>query len=297
MQKYEEFMRIAVEEAKESLRENNHGFGAVIIFNGEIISRSHDKETTLNDPTFHAELDAIRSASKKLKRKLDGCTIISTHEPCPMCAAAIIWSGISEVVFGYGIPDSIKDGRKRINIRCSELFERAGAEIKIVEGVLREECSVLYNPDVRKCIKQLRMVDPLKLKVLSRDLTQKRVAWFDESGYKMLDSGKTSLDNAYEVFLNKLCIDKSEAPVVEKSESKIVIHSKNFCPTLEACKILKIDTRSVCRELSEEAMDSLLKKIDPNLQFSRNYEKLRPYSDYCEEEIFTTTADQIDADK
>ncbi len=68
-------METAIEGAKLSLREGNHGFGAVVVLNGKIISQSRDKEVSNYDPTFHAELDAIRIASKKLKGSLNGCTI------------------------------------------------------------------------------------------------------------------------------------------------------------------------------------------------------------------------------
>ena len=84
-------MRIAVEEAKLSLREGNHGFGAVIVKNGEIITSAHDKEDSDNDPTSHAEMNAIREASQKLGKKLSGCILISTHEPCSMCCAGVIF--------------------------------------------------------------------------------------------------------------------------------------------------------------------------------------------------------------
>ena len=59
----------------------------------------------------------------------------------------------------------------------------------------------------------------------------------------------------------------------------------NFCPTLEACKILNLDTRKICKLYNENATDVLIKQIDKNLIFVRNYKKLRPYSEYCEEMI------------
>jgi hypothetical protein len=64
-----------------------------------------------------------------------------------------------------------------------------------------------------------------------------------------------------------------------------MFHSMNFCPTLEACRILGLDTRHVCRKLNENATNILVKQIDTRLNFSRNYDKLRPYSEYCEEMI------------
>ncbi len=72
---------------------------------------------------------------------------------------------------------------------------------------------------------------------------------------------------------------------MDRQKTKIVIHSKNFCPTLEACKILGLDTREVCKELNEEPTQALLQQLDPRLAFTRNYNALRPYEEFCEEMI------------
>ena len=108
MTELEAFMVMAIEEAMISLREGNYGFGAVIAKNNELIAKEHDTERTTGDSTAHAEMTVIRSASSKLGRDLSGCVMIATHEPCPMCATAIIWSGITEIAFGYSIKDAIK---------------------------------------------------------------------------------------------------------------------------------------------------------------------------------------------
>ena len=78
-------------------------------------------------------------------------------------------------------------------------------------------------------------------------------------------------------------------PIIKRSDKEIVFHSKNFCPTLEACKILEIDTRKICRKMNENSTHALIKQINSQLSFSRNYEKLRPYTDYCEEMISIET--------
>ncbi len=69
------------------------------------------------------------------------------------------------------------------------------------------------------------------------------------------------------------------------NEREIVFHSKNCCPTLEACKILGLDTRKVCRLYNEKSTDALVRQVDSRLRFSRNYERIRPYTDSCEESI------------
>jgi tRNA(adenine34) deaminase len=139
------FMLMAVEEARESLREGNCGFGAVVVRGDEVIARAHDAEKTEQDPTAHAEMRAIRMAAARLGRDLEGCAIISTHEPCPMCATAIVWSGISRLIFGFSIREAIQQGRRRIDLPCREIFERAGKAVTIVEGVMGPQCAVLYN--------------------------------------------------------------------------------------------------------------------------------------------------------
>lgn len=107
----ESYMRHAIREAEESLREGNKGFGAVIIKDGEIIASAHDGEETESDPTSHAEINAIKLAGKKIGKDLSGCLLLTTSEPCPMCAFAIAWSGIKEIAFGYSIQDALAQGR------------------------------------------------------------------------------------------------------------------------------------------------------------------------------------------
>ena len=279
------YMQLALEEARTSLREGNHGFGAVVLRGRKVIAQAHDTDETQQDPTAHAEMNAIRAASAKWGRNLQGCSIVSTHEPCPMCSTAILWSGIETVVFGFSIKDALKQGRKRIDLSCREVFSRAGRPVKVIEGVRQAECALLYDRRVRAAIDQLRGANDRQLDRLCRQLSGKRVAWF-RAHRRALRLGEGSLlKRAYRVFLAKLALSSSEAPIVEKGPSRIVIHSRNFCPTLEACRILGLDTRRVCARLTEIPMDTLLKQVDPRLNFTRNYKAIRPHCAYCEESI------------
>jgi len=280
-----QYMRIAIKEAEESLREGNNGFGAVICKDGKVVSSSHDREDTEGDPTSHAEMNAIRAASGILGKKLTGCVLVSTHEPCPMCASAIVWAGITDIAYGYSIKDALLQGRKRMDISCAEVFSRGGANIGITDGVLKEECSVLYRGDVRKEIERLRNADDRVLRELSDDSVKRRTQWFLENKSSFSFISSDLLDSAYRLLLERLRITPDEAPVVEKTERRIVFHSMNFCPTLEACRILGLDTREVCKKMNEYSTDQLLKQLDRRLRFSRNYDKLRPDSKYCEEMI------------
>ncbi|HBE80661.1 MAG TPA: nucleoside deaminase [Firmicutes bacterium] len=281
----EECMKIAVKEAKISLCEGNHGFGAAIMKNGQIIASAHDKEDTENDPTSHAEMNVIREASRKLGKKLSGCILVSTHEPCPMCASAIVWSSITEIAYGYSIHEALSQGRERIVLPCTEVFNQSNVNIKISAGILNTECSVLYREDVRKEIENLRGVDDRGLDALNEDSICRRTKWFQANRHRFHFITDDLLGSGYQLLLERFHITAAEAPVIKKTDQEIVFHSMNFCPTLEACRILALDTRYICKRLNETSTDCLLKQIDPRLNFSRNYDKLRPYSEYCEEMV------------
>lgn len=108
----DKFMKEAVEEALKGVRENHGGpFGAVIVRNGEIISKAHNEVIKNNDPTDHAEMMAIREASKKLERfDLSDCELYTSCEPCPMCFAAIHWAKIKKVYYGCTREDAASIG-------------------------------------------------------------------------------------------------------------------------------------------------------------------------------------------
>jgi len=106
------FIKIAIEEARKGMRSNEGGsFGAVIVRNGKIIARGHNLVIKTNDPTAHAEIVALRRASKKLKRfDLSDCEIYSSCEPCPMCFSAIHWAKMKKLYFGCTRDDAAKIG-------------------------------------------------------------------------------------------------------------------------------------------------------------------------------------------
>jgi hypothetical protein len=134
-------------------------------------------------------------------------------------------------------------------------------------------------------IERLRNADEAALCALNEDSVQRRTAWFEENRNRFAFLSGDPLDAAYRLLLARFGIPLEEAPIMRKSNTMIVFHSMNFCPTLEACRMLGLDTRFVCKHLNEDATNRLIQKIDPRLRFSRNYDKLRPYSSYCEEMI------------
>jgi len=283
---YEKFMNIAIEEAKNSFKEGNKGFGTLLVKNGKIIAKAHDTEVTDLDPAGHAEMNVIREVSKKCGKDLTGRVIISTHEPCPMCTGALIWAKVSEIVYGASIRDSMKLGRRVINLSCREIIERSPWRIKIKEGILKKECLKLYNNEIRKLIKEFRTARNAKWKSMEQGLLERRTTWFEENKNKIIKKLKgTDVEKAYQLILMKIEIKKDEAPIIEKTKDRVVFHSKNFCPALEACEILGLNTRKVCKAVYEKPTEELIRRINPNLRFGRNYKRIRPYATFCEEII------------
>ena len=125
-------MRAALDEAHKALDKQEVPVGAVIVAKDIIIARAHNLPETLRDPTAHAEMQAITSATNYLGAKyLTGCTIYVTVEPCLMCAGALNWSHISAVVYGT---EDIKKGFTRVSPSLLH------TKTKVRKGVLEPEC-------------------------------------------------------------------------------------------------------------------------------------------------------------
>lgn len=110
----EEIMKIVVEESKANKSNNyqNGGpFGAAIVKDGEVIASAHNTVIESIDATAHAEVNAIRLASKKLNtHDLSGCVLYTSAEPCPMCLSAIIWANIKDVYYANTKKDAANIG-------------------------------------------------------------------------------------------------------------------------------------------------------------------------------------------
>lgn len=106
------WMQIAYDEALKGMNANEGGpFGAVIVKDGEILAKAHNRVVATNDPTAHAEVIAIREASQLLGTyDLSGCTLYATTHPCPMCLGAIFWARIKTVYYGTTELDAAKGG-------------------------------------------------------------------------------------------------------------------------------------------------------------------------------------------
>lgn len=101
------FMQEAIDLSIENVKNGGGPFGAVIVKDGKVVATGVNRVTANNDPTAHAEVSAIRNACSKLNNfKLEGCTIYTSCEPCPMCLSAIYWAGIDKIYYGNNAHDA-----------------------------------------------------------------------------------------------------------------------------------------------------------------------------------------------
>lgn len=108
----QEYMLTAIKTAEENFLSGNGGpFGAVVVRNGEVVAVAGNCVTSMNDPTAHAEVVAIREACKKLETfDLSGCEIFASCEPCPMCLGAILWARIGKLYYAADRDDAARAG-------------------------------------------------------------------------------------------------------------------------------------------------------------------------------------------
>jgi tRNA(adenine34) deaminase len=151
MTEQEKFMKEAIRQARKAEALNEVPIGCVIVCGGKIIALGYNRRNTDKNTLSHAELNAIRKASKKLGDwRLEGCTMYVTLEPCQMCAGALVQSRIDEVVIGCMNPKAGCAGSV-MNILQSEQFNH---QVKITRGVLEEECSAMLSGFFRKLREQ-----------------------------------------------------------------------------------------------------------------------------------------------
>ena len=137
------FMSLALDEARRAYREGEVPIGAVLIDeDGILISREHNRIEQLRDATAHAEILALRTASYKLnRRRLTGCTLYSTVEPCAMCAGALVLCRVKRLV--YGVTDSKFGAAESLFnvVNNSSLNHR----LEVTAGVMEEDCRELMK--------------------------------------------------------------------------------------------------------------------------------------------------------
>ncbi len=142
MTEQEKYMKEAICQAKKAAALEEVPIGCVIVCDGKIIARGYNRRNTDKNTLSHAELNAIRKASKKLGDwRLEGCTMYVTLEPCQMCAGALVQSRMDEVIIGAMNPKAGCAGSV-LNLLEVEGFNH---KVRITKGVLEEECAELLS--------------------------------------------------------------------------------------------------------------------------------------------------------
>lgn len=137
MEMHEKFMKEALAEANRALARDEVPIGAVVVCDGKIIARAHNLTETLNDPTAHAEMQAITMATNAFGGKyLERATIYVTIEPCPMCAAALGWAQMKGVVYGAADP------KRGFTLFSPSLLH---PKCDVVSGIMENECGEIVK--------------------------------------------------------------------------------------------------------------------------------------------------------
>lgn len=138
------YMDEALKEAYDGINNKDGGpFGAVVVKDGKIIGRGHNRVLKNEDPTCHGEMEAIRDACKNIKsHDLSGCSIYTTAEPCPMCLGAILWSNMTEMYYGC-----TKEDTDEIGFRDDAFYDHLAGKKKLLSSQEydRDKCLKLFK--------------------------------------------------------------------------------------------------------------------------------------------------------
>ena len=142
----EELMRLAIEKGEQAIQKNQTPFGCAIALDGRILAASHNTVWASTDITCHAEVNAIRVACRELGSIfLEGASVASTCEPCPMCMSALHWARVETVCYGATIADASRAGFNELELSAASLLEQGGSDVKLVSGILTAECQALFD--------------------------------------------------------------------------------------------------------------------------------------------------------
>lgn len=142
MEQHEKYMKEAIRQAKKAYAIDEVPIGCVIVYEDKIIARGYNRRNTDKNTLAHAEISAIKKASKKMGDwRLEGCTMYVTLEPCQMCAGALVQSRIDRVVIGSMNPKAGCAGSVLNLLQMAEFNH----QVEIVRGVCEDECSAMLS--------------------------------------------------------------------------------------------------------------------------------------------------------
>ncbi len=151
----EMLMRRCIQLAKESRKDGQYAIAALVATSdGAVIVESGSTLKKGYDPTNHPEMQVIRMCAEKMQsRQLSGCFLVTTLEPCPMCAAAAVWARMEGIIYGACQQDAIEYTKqqrskvfswRQIRVNARDIIQNGIPALKIFSGVLREECKQLF---------------------------------------------------------------------------------------------------------------------------------------------------------
>jgi Cytosine/adenosine deaminases len=139
-------MRMAIDAAMAGVEHGEAPFGACIVREGKILACTSNRVWTELDITAHAETAALRKACREANAvDLNGSSIYSTCEPCPMCFASCHWAKISKIHYGSSIQDALDLGFSELTISNRQMKELGGSPVQIYPGLLREDCLKIFR--------------------------------------------------------------------------------------------------------------------------------------------------------
>jgi guanine deaminase len=139
-------MQLAIDKARQGIQKGQSPFGCAIARGDEILAVSHNVVWETTDITAHAEVSAIRVACRTLGQVLlEGCTVATTCEPCPMCMAALHWARVEIVYYGATIQDAAEAGFNELTLAAKDVIRLGGSNIVLIPDLMRSECVDLFR--------------------------------------------------------------------------------------------------------------------------------------------------------
>jgi tRNA(adenine34) deaminase len=140
------YMKAALEAAWLSKQAGEWPGGAVVVKHGEVVAITQNRVQRENDPTAHAEIEAIRITFRKLAGlDLVDLEMYTTAEPCPMCFTACVWANIKKIHYGVSLKQLMEKGDYQINLPATEINKLSFRKIELSGGILEDECKKLFD--------------------------------------------------------------------------------------------------------------------------------------------------------
>ena len=141
----EQFIRQAIELARQARGNGNHPFGALLAIDNQVVLTAENTINTDNNPTCHAETNLVQKAIRELTpEQLAKATLYTSTEPCAMCSGTIYWAGIRKLVYGLANKELDKLAGEHLPISCREILDRASDKVEIIGPVLTDDALAVH---------------------------------------------------------------------------------------------------------------------------------------------------------